>query len=646
MSIRHLSLLTYFVIFCVTATHAQPKEGRARLDSLLLAVPHMTDDSARVMLMDKISIMYFDINPDSGIIWAKKELRESEKMGFAKGMMHAYTSLGTNYNCKGNYTQALSSFFKGLHLAEEKGTLRNRSVFLTNIGSTYAHLGQYEKALPYQLQALKMMQQSKDLNDIQYLYLSIGSTYGSLKDFSKAMEYYKIALQIVEESGSKEGISNVAGNMGLIYDEMKMHNTALVYKYWALRCAEDIGDLQLIAINKGSVGETYLTLATDTAAQIIPDSLVPAGHEANLSRAVYYLREGIETSRDAHFPEYIPEFYLNLSKAYTAQGNFKAALETYQQSVAASDSMKAIASKKEVQQLESQRQLQLKDKDIQIAKLAVVQKRNERAFFVSGIALLLIIMGILIYNFRSHVRSRQRIKELQDHKISLLDEAVKRRTEQLGSMRQTIATDFHDQTGNMLAAITRQAGMLELKLLSQPEVLPMVRSIINNSNELYASSKDFLWNLNHDSNDPVVLFQYLSGYGQRFYNQFDISFSAVVKGTANVHMQLQHFAGLNIIYIFKEAMSNVVKHSGADQVNIELRWEANRVTYALQDNGIWKDADNKTEHYGLANMQRRSRQSSFEYNLSHEQNGTRIEITVPLSADFITSPTNNEPQTG
>lgn len=247
--------------------------------------------------------------------------------------------------------------------------------------------------------------------------------------------------------------------------------------------------------------------------------------------------------------------------------------------------------------------------------------------------------GFLAHGLLSQERNRKQIKTLQDQKISLLDEAVRRRTEQLHNIRQTIATDFHDHTGNMLAAISRQAGMLELKLQDRPDVLPLVSSIITNSNELYASSKDFLWSLNHDSDHPLTLFHYLVGHGQHFYNQFDISFSAQITGVQQDSKQLDPFAALNLIYIFKEAMNNVIKHSGADEVIMTMNYNTDSVTYTLTDNGRWKEANPGTTHYGLANMERRAAQSGFQYRLTHDDTGTCISISLALGTYFIKNET-------
>ncbi|OOQ61522.1 sensor histidine kinase [Mucilaginibacter pedocola] len=206
--------------------------------------------------------------------------------------------------------------------------------------------------------------------------------------------------------------------------------------------------------------------------------------------------------------------------------------------------------------------------------------------------------------------------------------SLRERTEQLNSMRETIATDFHDQTGNMLSAITRQAGLLKLKLSSEHELQPMISSIVENSNGLYASSKDFLWQLNHNSDDPNELFDYLTAYGQQYYNQFDIAFSASAPECHGVQLDIS--AALNLIFIFKEAMTNVAKHSGAGEAVLTMICTASQATFILQDNGCWKEADTSREHYGLGNMERRCRKQNFNYQITKKASGTRVAISVPV----------------
>jgi signal transduction histidine kinase len=243
--------------------------------------------------------------------------------------------------------------------------------------------------------------------------------------------------------------------------------------------------------------------------------------------------------------------------------------------------------------------------------------------------------GAMAYGQYTEEQNRLQLQRLQQQQISLLDEAVRQRTDQLTTMRQAVAADFHDETGNVLAAITRQAALLEWQLDGQPEVLPIVQAIIDNSNRLYASSKDFLWDLNHESDNPEVLFAYLTAYGQQYYNQVDIAFSAEII-TIQGRYQLPPLASLNLIYIFKEAMGNVIKHAGATEVTLELRQVGQQVTYGLQDNGCWAEPSADTAHYGLQNMRQRCRKHHFQFGLFTAPSGTRIEITVPMNTAFIT----------
>ncbi len=91
---------------------------------------------------------------------------------------------------------------------------------------------------------------------------------------------------------------------------------------------------------------------------------------------------------------------------------------------------------------------------------------------------------------------------------------------------------------------------VDKKVLFGIDFADIIDNIIMNSDHLYASSRDFLWSVNNNSDDPQELFAYLTSFGQVFYNQFDIAFS--VKSTVNAvveSVQLQAFASRHIIFI-------------------------------------------------------------------------------------------------
>ena len=240
--------------------------------------------------------------------------------------------------------------------------------------------------------------------------------------------------------------------------------------------------------------------------------------------------------------------------------------------------------------------------------------------------LVLIITGI--NKKRSHLIGEN--KALQNNTINTLNEEVNRRTKELNNMRKTLAVEFHDETGNMLSAITRQAALLKQKLAANPDVMNIVDHIISNSNQLYASSRHFIWNLNNDSDDPQILFNYLTSFGQVFYNQFDISFSAENEVPGSSSTRLESFAAINLIFIFKEAMNNVVKHAEAKEAVLKMTQKGGQLYFSLTDDGSWKQIESDGGHHGLNNMEKRCRQNSFGFGINHIDGiGTRVEIAVP-----------------
>ncbi|WP_159474542.1 sensor histidine kinase [Dyadobacter sp. 3J3] len=255
---------------------------------------------------------------------------------------------------------------------------------------------------------------------------------------------------------------------------------------------------------------------------------------------------------------------------------------------------------------------------------------------VSHIVLTIFFGAFFWFVQEQHDAARLQIREQQHIRIDLLDRAVKDRTQQLSTMRQNLASDFHDETGNMLSAITRQAAILKLKLKDQPAVLSIVDNIIMNSDQLYASSRDFLWSVNNNSDDPQELFAYLTSFGQVFYNQFDIAFS--VKSTVNSLIEsahLQAFASRHIIFIFKEAMTNVAKHSGAREVLLEMAVFQEYVSISLQDDGSWKEPLEGQPHNGLHNMEKRSKENNFRFKVYGSSQGTRLQIDAPVHFTLV-----------
>jgi len=66
----------------------------------------------------------------------------------------------------------------------------------------------------------------------------------------------------------------------------------------------------------------------------------------------------------------------------------------------------------------------------------------------------------------------------------------------------------------------------------------------------------------------------------------------------------------NLYLIFKEALNNIIKHSEANEVEINILVEANSLIFSIQDNGVgftenFKNSSMKL-HMGIENMKKRA----------------------------------------
>lgn len=250
---------------------------------------------------------------------------------------------------------------------------------------------------------------------------------------------------------------------------------------------------------------------------------------------------------------------------------------------------------------------------------------------VSHIVLTLFFGGFFWFVQQEHDTARRQIREQQHIRIDLLNKAVKERTEQLSGMRQNLASDFHDETGNLLSAITRQAGILKLRLGDRSDIQVIADNIIRNSEQLYASSKDFLWSINHNSDEVYELFNYLTAFGQVFFNQFDIAFSVRSKQVTTHQVgNLPTFAARHIIYIFKELMTNAARHANAREVVLDMSLYDDHLVISLIDDGSWKEPQGSQPHTGIRNIEKRCKANSFKFSINKNDDGTSVELEAPL----------------
>jgi signal transduction histidine kinase len=104
----------------------------------------------------------------------------------------------------------------------------------------------------------------------------------------------------------------------------------------------------------------------------------------------------------------------------------------------------------------------------------------------------------------------------------------------------------------------------------------------------------------------------------------------------------------NLLRIAQEALTNVIKHSGATLTEIELDYGPKNVTLQVKDNGKGFALDDcagpREGHFGLLGISERTKRLQGQIAFSSAPNaGTTVRVQIPIPHESF-APDDAEPQ--
>ena len=140
-----------------------------------------------------------------------------------------------------------------------------------------------------------------------------------------------------------------------------------------------------------------------------------------MQKAIEYLNKSIALSKETANMFALEAFTKDMSEAQELSGNYKSALQNYKEFISVKDSFFNIDNNVKITNLETKRELALKDKQIEIDKLAVAKQRNERVYYLSGIIVLFFIVG---FAFRANKQLGKEKKRSDNLLLNILPAEV------------------------------------------------------------------------------------------------------------------------------------------------------------------------------------------------------------------------------
>ena len=196
----------------------------------------------------------------------------------------------------------------------------------------------------------------------------------------------------------------------------------------------------------------------------------------------------------------------------------------------------------------------------------------------------------------------------------------------LESVRDNIAKDFHDDLGNKLARISILSNLLnDSDNIINSEGKELLEQVINDADYLYKGTKDFIFSLSTQSNNLEELVTYISDFAEDYLKQFNIVFD--VEKYIDNNSKLPDYWSKQLLFIFKEIITNVVKHSQCEKVILKFHFENDILTISCLDNG--KGFELKQQRLnGLNNIKQRADEIGASLDIHSTLNkGTHVIFT-------------------
>ncbi|MGW8123556.1 tetratricopeptide repeat-containing sensor histidine kinase [Roseivirga echinicomitans] len=595
-------------------------------------------------------------NFDSALVYyqaqsalAKSEVKDQEiadSLRFESYMDIGFMSINQQKNEMGfTYLDSAIVLAKKLKLkAKLAAALSNKAILYTNTS-------QLKEAIELLVEARELADQIEDESDrrfrTQSILINIGRNYLMLEDFNQALTYTKEAVLI--QGGNKRNATIGNQNISAIYLELEEPDSALVYAKQALLLAKEIGDKVLVMnleLNQGSAYEKKADFDqaffhADASLKIAREINAPGGVALALgvkgnalgklgrfNESIAALKEALALAVQYEDLAYQKNFNESLSEVYARMRDFDNAYKYYTQFDLLNDSIRSTENQQVVNDLmlkyetaQKEQEIAEQELEIETQKAALTARENQILWVVGGSTLL--VMLIVIFYNRSKAAEKEKFQKALLTEKEKGFESVLTATEE---ERKRISKDLHDGIGQQLSALKMALTNVATKIDNPDQRNDLVQ--ITNQ---FSKSADEVRQVSHQMMPRTLMEDGLvSAIEDLLKSSFQFSDITYEFEYHNIDVRFNERVEISLYRVLQELINNVIKHSQASSVSVQLMKNKNKLLLFVEDNGTGVNNESRKGH-GLLNIKSRLDMVRGTVNYSPSpESGTSATISIPL----------------
>ena len=196
----------------------------------------------------------------------------------------------------------------------------------------------------------------------------------------------------------------------------------------------------------------------------------------------------------------------------------------------------------------------------------------------------------------------------------------------LEHLRQRIASDLHDDVGTNLSSILLTSRLMEKQFDKNGEGKEYLQQLSLIASKTQENLKETVWLLNPINDSSADLILRLKSIASQIL--LNINFNFITEENV-LPEKLSLEVKRNIVLIFKEILQNVIKHSDAQLVVIELKKNKELFIMKVMDDGKGFNISEATKGNGLTNLKSRAKSLSGDLDIISELgNGTQVILSL------------------
>ena len=570
---------TFVILFTLLSclrTFAQTSE----VDSLRHIAKTAKSDSismrAYIALSKSLAVKDFDSN----LLFARKGLAIATRLKAVEKAGILYDGIGWAHYFKGNYDSAAYYYYKSADILKTIAAVKPLAETYNDLAKLYRKTGEYRRALDFYEKAMNIYIALDDDDNVSTIYNESGVVYEYQNNYEAALNNYRKALGLKKKLKDSTGIAYALSFIAGVYNLQKKYTDAETFSLRALAIRQQLKDSFTIALSYSDLGDIY-----------------QASGNYNKAKASYTASN--DYIRTMHYPDFLSSNLKQLSDIAYKQNDFKTAFDYYRQYTTLKDSVYRLESAKQVDELSAKYETAEKEETIQRQKFQI-SKRN---YYIAGISGLLLLGGLLGYSSYRRYRLKQQAK-LHAEITRQQDMATKAIISAEETERKRIAGDLHDGIGQMMSAARMNLSSIENEIIftsaEQRNRFDKVVALIDDScSEVRQVSHNMMPNALLKSGLALAIREFIDKIDRRV-----IQISLHAEG---LNEKIDSNIETVLYRVIQECVNNVIKHAGANRLDISLIKDSDGINAIIEDNGKGFDTGNLSnfEGIGIKNVQSR-----------------------------------------